>query len=156
MTLPGTRAWTTRERKAAGALAAAWIAGTLAGWIDLDGALARAAESALHPPRPSVAELADRVGPGDPRPEWYAAALRLRAEEELAESAPARIDPNAAGRAEWDRHHHISGKYLIAYAAEDGVVRGHPSVAERHATDHSGGGGAPSPGVSSVKGYWER
>ena len=103
MRLPGTRGWTPRERKAAGALAAAWIAGTLAGWVDLDRALARATESVLHPARPSVAELSARVGPGDPRPAWYAAALRLRAEMDLAESAPQRIDPNAAGRAEWDR-----------------------------------------------------
>ena len=57
----------------------------------------------LHPPRPTVAELAARLGPGDPRPVWYAAALALRAEEALAASGPETIDPNAAGRAEWDR-----------------------------------------------------
>ena len=103
MTLPGIDGWTPRERKAAGALAAAWIAGVLAGWTGLDRSLARAAEAVLHPPRPSVAELAARVGPGDPRPGWYAAALALRAEETVAGSAPRKIDPNAADRAEWDR-----------------------------------------------------
>jgi len=103
MTLPWIQAWTPRERKAAGTLAAAWIAGVVAGWSGLDRSLAKAAEAALHPPRPSVAELAARVGPGDPRPGWYAAALALGEEEAVAESGPTRIDPNAAGRAEWDR-----------------------------------------------------
>jgi competence ComEA-like helix-hairpin-helix protein len=103
MTLPGIDGWTSRERKAAGALAAAWIAGLLAGWTGLDHSLAQVAEAALHPPRPSVAQLAARVGPGDPRPGWYAAALALRAEETVAGSAPRKIDPNAADRAEWDR-----------------------------------------------------
>jgi competence ComEA-like helix-hairpin-helix protein len=103
MTLPWLQAWTPRERKAAATLAAAWTLGVVAGWSGLDRSLARAAEAALHPPRPSVAELAARVAPGDPRPAWYAAALALREEEVVAESAPRRIDPNAAGRAEWDR-----------------------------------------------------
>lgn len=103
MTLPWTRAWTPRERKAAGTLAAAWTLGVVAGWSGLDRSLARAAGAALHPPRPSVAELAARVGPGDPRPQWYAAALALHEEEAVAGSTPQRIDPNAAGRAEWDR-----------------------------------------------------
>ena len=84
-------------------LVAVWIAGALSGWTGLDQSLAAAAERLLHPPRPTVAELAARVGPGDPRPEWYAAALALKAEEALAASGPETIDPNAAGRAEWDR-----------------------------------------------------
>jgi len=99
----GIEGWTPRERRAAATLAATWIAGTVAGWTGLDRSPARAAARALHPPRPSVAEVAERAGPGDPRPRWYAAALALRAEEELAGSAPQRIDPNAASRAEWDR-----------------------------------------------------
>lgn len=103
MRLPGIEGWTPRERRAVATLATAWTAGVFAGWTGLDRSLARAAERALHPPRPSVAELAERTGPGDPRPGWYAAALALRAEEEIAGSAPRRIDPNAAGRAEWDR-----------------------------------------------------
>jgi len=103
MALDWTTGWTPRERKAAGTLAAAWIAGVVAGWTGLDRSLAAASADALHPPRPSVAELAARVGPGDPRPGWYAAALALRAEEMLAASAPRKIDPNTAGRAEWDR-----------------------------------------------------
>jgi competence ComEA-like helix-hairpin-helix protein len=103
MALHGTSSWTPREQKAAGTLAAAWIAGVVAGWTGLDRSLAAASADVLHPPRPSVSELAARVGPGDPRPGWYAAALALRAEETLAASAPRKIDPNTAGRAEWDR-----------------------------------------------------
>lgn len=103
MTLPATEGWTPRERRTAAAVAAVWVAGALSGWTGVDRSLAAAAERLLHPPRPSVAELAARVGPGDPRPGWYAAALALRAEEKLASSGPATIDPNAAGRAEWDR-----------------------------------------------------
>lgn len=103
MALHRTGDWTPRERKAAGTLAAAWLAGVVAGWTGLDRSLAAASARALHPPRPSVAELAARVAPGDPRPGWYSAALALRAEETLAASAPRKIDPNAAGRAEWDR-----------------------------------------------------
>lgn len=103
MTLPRIEGWTPRERKAAGTLAAAWLAGVLAGWTGLDRALAGAADAVLHPPRPTVAQLAARVGPGDPRPAWYAAALALREEEAVASSAPRTIDPNAAGRADWDR-----------------------------------------------------
>lgn len=99
----GFEGWTPRERRAAGALAGAWLLGVVAGWTGLDRALADAAEVTLHPPRPTIAELAERVGPGDPRPAWYAAALALRAEEAVASAAPQRIDPNAAGRAEWDR-----------------------------------------------------
>lgn len=103
MALHRTSEWTPRERRAAATLVAAWLAGVLAGWTGLDRALAAASARMLHPPLPTVAELAARVGPGDPRPEWYAAALALRAEEALAASAPRKIDPNAAGRAEWDR-----------------------------------------------------
>lgn len=103
MKLPGIDGWTPRERKAVGALAATWLVGVLAGWTGLDHALAAAADAVLHPPRPTVAELAARVGPGDPRPAWYAAALALREEEAVASSGPRAIDPNAAGRAEWDR-----------------------------------------------------
>jgi competence protein ComEA len=103
MALDWTTSWTPRERKAAGTLAAAWIAGVVAGWTGLDRSLAAASADVLHPPRPSVAELAARVAPGDPRPGWYAGALALRAEEMLAASAPRKIDPNTAGRAEWDR-----------------------------------------------------
>ena len=103
MRLPGIDGWTPRERKAAGALAATWLVGVLAGWTGLDRALAGAADAVLHPPRPTVSELAARVGPGDPRPAWYAAALALREEEAVASSGPRAIDPNAAGRAEWDR-----------------------------------------------------
>jgi competence protein ComEA len=103
MTFPRIDGWTPRERKAAGALAAAWLAGILAGWTGLDRGLAAAADGLLHPPRPTVAELADRVGPGDPRPGWYARALALREEETVASAAPRAIDPNAAERAEWDR-----------------------------------------------------
>lgn len=103
MALPTVDAWTPRERRTATTLAAVWIAGVVSGWSGLDRSLAAAADRLLHPPRPSVAELAARVPPGDPRPEWYAAALALRAEEALAGSGPATIDPNAAGRAEWDR-----------------------------------------------------
>lgn len=103
MALPAIDGWTPRERRAAATLAAVWIAGALSEWTGLDRSLAAAAERLLHPPRPSVAELAARVGPGDPRPEWYAAALALEAEEELAASGPETIDPNAASRAEWDR-----------------------------------------------------
>ena len=95
--------WTPRERRAAGVLAGAWLLGAVAGWTGLDRALADAADAALHPARPTIAELAERVGPGDPRPAWYAAALALRAEEMVASAAPRRIDPNSAGRAEWDR-----------------------------------------------------
>ena len=103
MALPAIDGWTQRERRTAATLAAVWIAGVLSGWTGLDRSLAAAAERLLHPPRPSVAELVARVGPGDPRPEWYAAALALRAEEELAASGPETVDPNAAGRAAWDR-----------------------------------------------------
>ena len=103
MALPAIDGWTPRERRTAATLAAVWIAGALSGWTGLDRSLAAAAERLLHPPRPSVAELAARLGPGDPRPAWYAAALALKAEEELARSGPATIDPNTAGRAEWDR-----------------------------------------------------
>lgn len=103
MTLPRIDGWTPRERRAAGALTAAWLAGVLAGWTGLDRALAGAADAVLHPPRPTVAQLAARVGPGDPRPAWYAAALALREEEAVASSGPGTIDPNSAGRAEWDR-----------------------------------------------------
>lgn len=103
MALPAIDGWTARERRTAAGVAAVWIAGVLSGWTGLDRSLAAAADRLLHPPRPTVAELAARVGPGDLRPGWYAAALALRAEEELAASGPGTIDPNAAGRAAWDR-----------------------------------------------------
>lgn len=103
MRLPRIDEWTPRERRAAGALAATWLAGVLAGWTGLDRAIASAADAVLHPPRPTVEQLAARVGPGDPRPAWYAAALALRQEQAVASSGPQAIDPNAAGRAEWDR-----------------------------------------------------
>ena len=119
--LPWFRAWTPRERKAAGTLAAAWTLGVAAGWSGLDRSLAKAAEAALHPPRPSVAELAASVGPGDPRPGWYAAALALREEEAVAESGPTRIDPNAAGRAEWDRLPGIGPVTAIAIVEHRGA-----------------------------------
>lgn len=99
----GLDGWTPRERRAAAALAGAWLLGTVAGWVGVVPALERAASALLHPPRPTLAELVARVGPGDPRPAWYAAALALAAEEAVAASAPRSIDPNQAGRAEWDR-----------------------------------------------------
>ena len=127
MTLPAIDGWTPRERRTAAAVAAVWIAGSLSGWTGLDRSLAAAAERLLHPPRPTVAELAARVGPGDPRPAWYAAALALRAEQELAASGPATIDPNAAGRAEWDRLPGIGPVTAIAiveHRASHGPFRG--------------------------------
>lgn len=127
MALPAIDGWTPRERRTAATLAAVWIAGTLSGWTGLDRSLAAAAERLLHPPRPSLAELAARVGPGDPRPAWYAAALALRAEEELAASGPETIDPNAAGRAEWDRLPGIGPVTAIAiveHRAASGPFRG--------------------------------
>ena len=98
----------------------------------LDGDLT-AAERLLHPPRPSVSELAARVGPGDPRPAWYAAALALRAEEQLAASGPATIAPNAAGRAEWDRLPGIGPVTAIAiveHRASHGPFRGPDDLLE--------------------------
>ena len=127
MSLPGIDGWTQRERRAVATLAAAWTAGVIAGWTGLDRSLARAAERALHPPRPSVAELAERTGPGDPRPGWYAAALALRAEEEVARSGPRRIDPNAAGRAEWDRLPGVgpaTAMAIISHRAAQGPLEG--------------------------------
>jgi competence ComEA-like helix-hairpin-helix protein len=127
MALPAIDGWTPRERRAAGAVAAIWLAGTVAGWTGLDRSLAAAAERLLHPPRPSVAELAAVVAPGDPRPGWYAAALALAAEEELARSGPAPLDPNAAGRAEWDRLPGIGPATAIAiveHRASHGPFRG--------------------------------
>ena len=133
MALPAIDGWTPRERRTAAAVAAVWIAGALSGWTGLDHSLAAAAERLLHPPRPSVAELAARVAPGDPRPEWYAAALALRAEEELAASGPATIDPNAAGRAEWDRLPGIGPVTAIAiveHRASHGPFRGPDDLLE--------------------------
>ncbi|HJU86290.1 MAG TPA: helix-hairpin-helix domain-containing protein [Gemmatimonadota bacterium] len=121
MALPTTDAWTPRERRTAATVAAVWVAGALSAWSGLDRSLAAASDRLLHPPRPSVAELAARVGPGDPRPEWYAAALALRAEEELAGSGPATIDPNAAGRAEWDRLPGIGPVTAIAIVEHRGI-----------------------------------
>ncbi len=127
MALPAIDGWTARERRTAATVAAVWFAGAVSGWTGLDRSLARAAERLLHPPRPSVAELAARVGPGDPRPAWYAAALALRSEEELARSGPAAIDPNGAGRAEWDRLPGIGPVTAIAiveHRAAHGPFRG--------------------------------
>lgn len=127
MALPGIDRWTPRERRAAGAAAVIWIAGTLSAWTGLDRSLAGAANRLLHPPRPSVAELAERAGPGDPRPGWYATALALRAEEDLAASGPGPIDPNAAGRAAWDRLPGIgpvTAVAIVEHRAAHGPFRG--------------------------------
>jgi DNA uptake protein ComE-like DNA-binding protein len=127
MALPGIDGWTPHERRAAATLAAVWFAGVLSGWTGLDRSLATVAERLLHPPRPTVAELARRVGPGDPRPGWYAAALALEAEEALAASGPEAIDPNAAGRAAWDRLPGIGPVTAIAiveHRAAHGPFRG--------------------------------
>jgi competence protein ComEA len=94
---------TPAERRALGVLGAAWLAGTLAGAIDLDGRLVRFTERRLHPPLPSLAELTARLPPGDPRPAWYAAGLALRAERARADSGPVPLDPRTASRADWDR-----------------------------------------------------
>jgi len=91
------------ERRAATALAAAWLFGVLAGAIDLDGRLARWTAERLHPVPPTAAELAARLPPGDPRPALYAAGLALSAERARADSGPAMLDPATAGRADWDR-----------------------------------------------------
>lgn len=91
------------ERRAGAALLVAWAFGVLAGALDLDGRLARWTDRRLHPPLPSVAELAARLPPGDPRPAWYAAGLALRAERARAGSGPVVLDPATADRADWDR-----------------------------------------------------
>ena len=133
MALPAIDGWTPRERRTAALLAVVWIAGAVSGWTGLDRSLAAAAERLLHPPRPSVAELAARVGPGDPRPGWYAAALALRAEEELAGSGPGTIDPNTAGRAEWDRLPGIgpvTAIGIVEHRATHGPFRGPDDLLE--------------------------
>jgi competence ComEA-like helix-hairpin-helix protein len=133
MALPAIDGWTPRERRTALTLAVVWIAGALSGWTGLDRSLAGAAQRLLHPPRPTVAELGASVGPGDPRPGWYAAALALRAEEELAGSGPGSIDPNAAGRAEWDRLPGIGPVTAIAiveHRAAHGPFRGPDDLLE--------------------------
>ena len=91
------------ERRAAVAFLAAWAFGVLAGAADVDGRLARWTDRRLHPPLPTVAELAARLPPGDPRPAWYAAGLALRAERARADSGPVVLDPATAERADWDR-----------------------------------------------------
>lgn len=94
---------TPLERRAVGSLAVAWAAGVVLGLTGWDVDLAGVAERRIDPPLPSVAELAAELPAGDPRPGWYAAGLALRAELERARSGPAPLDPNAAGRADWDR-----------------------------------------------------
>jgi competence ComEA-like helix-hairpin-helix protein len=126
---------TPAERRAATLLAAAWLAGTLAGALDLDGGLARWAERRLHPPLPSPAELAARLPPGDPRPAWYVAGLALRAERARADSAPAAIDPATATRADWDRLPGIGPRLaeaIVAHRAATGGLRGPEDLLEVH------------------------
>jgi DNA uptake protein ComE-like DNA-binding protein len=118
---------TPAERRAATLLAAAWLAGTASGALDLDAGLARWAGRRLHPPLPSPAELAARLPPGDPRPEWYAAGLALRAERARGDSAPAAIDPATASRADWDRLPGIGPRLaeaIVAHRAAAGGLRG--------------------------------
>ena len=54
-------------------------------------------------------------------------------------------------RAEWGQHHHISGKYLGAYAREM-AWREDPAQGERDAAWAGGGVGAGAPGVADVGG----
>ncbi|MBW3660350.1 MAG: helix-hairpin-helix domain-containing protein [Gemmatimonadetes bacterium] len=105
--LTGIRRWgarlTAAERHALLVVTIAWGAGALlesGGWHE---APARWAHRRLAGELPSPAALAERLPPGDPRPTWYAAGLALRRERERAASGPARIDPNTADRADWDR-----------------------------------------------------
>lgn len=111
---------TPAERRLAGGLALAWAAGVALGWTGWDAVPARFAEARLHPPLPTVAELAERLPPGDPRPGWYAAGLALRAERARADSGPTRIDPNRADRADWDRLPRIGPRTAEAILAVRG------------------------------------
>lgn len=94
---------TPAERHAAAVVAGAWALGAVAGALGWDQALIADAEARLHPPVPTVAQLAARLGPRDLRVDLYAAGLTLAAQRRLATAGPAPVDPNRAGRVEWDR-----------------------------------------------------
>lgn len=114
---------TPAERRALEALAAAWTLGLVAGWCGWPDALERLAAEWLDPPLPSVAELTARLPPGDPRPALYAASLALREERRIAASGPALLDPNTAGRAQWDRLPGIgprTAEVILAHRARQG------------------------------------
>ncbi len=94
---------TPAERQILGSLAAAWAFGVVAGWMGVPDRLAEWSERRLHPPLPTPEELARRLPPDDPRPALYATGLAARREKDRAAGQPARIDPNAADRADWIR-----------------------------------------------------
>lgn len=105
------------ERHAAGVVAGAWALGVLAGALGWDRALLADAEARLHPPPPTVAQLAARLGPRDLRVDLYAAGLALAAERRQASAGPAPLDPNRAGRAEWDRLPGVGPRTALAILA---------------------------------------
>ncbi|MDX1622695.1 MAG: helix-hairpin-helix domain-containing protein [Gemmatimonadota bacterium] len=115
------------ERKAVVVAAAAWLSGAAIGWTGADAALAAWSQRRLHPPLPSVSELASRLPDGDPRVEWYRAGLALREELARARSGPAPIDPNVADRADWDRLPGIGPRIaeaILAHRDARGPFRG--------------------------------
>ncbi len=118
--------WTPAERRAAGILAGAWLAGLAIGAVDLDGRLARWTERRLHPPLPTAEELARQLPPGDPRIAWYTAGLALRAERARADSGPAVLDPATADRVDWERLPGIGprrAEAIVAARAAGGLRR---------------------------------
>lgn len=125
--LTRARAWEARrtpaERRAALALALAWMAGAalhLTGWYAAPGEWVA---ERLGDELPTPAALAARLPPGDPRPAWYAAGLALGEERERAASGPGRIDPDRADRADWDRLPGIgprTAEAILAARAERG------------------------------------
>ena len=115
------------ERSALVALALAWAAGAVLRATGADGALAARVAAELDPPLPSAEALAAELAPGDPRALWYAAGLALGVERARAGAPPEPIDPNRAGRADWDRLPGIGPRTAIAiveHRARHGPYRG--------------------------------
>lgn len=105
---------TPAERRASQILLLAWCFGVAAGWGGWPEALTSVAVARLDPPLPTPAELAARLPPGDLRLALYEAGLALEEERRRARSAPRRLDPNLADRAEWDRLPGIGPRTAIA------------------------------------------
>lgn len=117
---------TPTERGALTALVSACGLGVAAGAFGWDRALLEDAERRLHPPAPTASELAARLAPGDLRVELYALGRALAAERRRAAAGPAPVDPNAAGRADWDRLPGIGPRTaatILQHRAEHGPFR---------------------------------
>lgn len=94
---------TPAERRALILITLAWGFGVVAERAAWPSSLADFVDRRLDPPLPSIEAVGAQSGSDDRLTRLYAAALKLRADRELAGAPPEPIDPNVADRVAWDR-----------------------------------------------------